>query len=339
MRLRSLARVAIETVDPHDDVWLREAHSVTLADASRSFATPWTWHEYALSARTPDPWSQRRTLLARDAAGNAVAATSIDLPQRDNTIMVWVDLAVAPGMETSAETAALISAVLNIARANGRREVHASAERPVDARVGPNQIPLEHAGFELVLENAHRVLDLPVDATMAADVLVETAPHHRDYRFVAWRDECPEEWVAAYADLRSRILIEAPDGGVGYEAQDFGPDRVRHEEADLRAQQRVSYTTIAVHSDGAVAGHSHLVVPDTDPANAYQWDTLVLSAHRGHRLGLALKARNLSEAEDALAPRSSLHTWNAVENTPMIAVNERLGFRLVEYAGEFRCLL
>lgn len=41
-----------------------------------------------------------------------------------------------------------------------------------------------------------------------------------------------------------------------------------------------------------MAGHTHLVIPGTDQVNAYQWDTLVLPEHRGHRFGLALKARH-----------------------------------------------
>lgn len=62
----------------------------------------------------------------------------------------------------------------------------------------------------------------------------------------------------------------------------------------------------------------------------------MLAEHRGNRLGLALEARNLLEAADAFEGRTVLHTWNAEENAPMIAVNEQLGLHLVDYSDQFR---
>lgn len=51
--------------------------------------------------------------------------------------------------------------------------------------------------------------------------------------------------------------------------------------------------------------YTDLGVPLAEPARAYQWDTLVMPGHRGHRL---------------------VSTWNAAVNAPMIAVNETLGY-------------
>ena len=55
----------------------------------------------------------------------------------------------------------------------------------------------------------------------------------------------------------------------------------------------------------------------------------MLREHRGHRLGLLLKAemmRWLAEAEPQIA---TIDTDNAESNRHMIAVNERLGYRVV----------
>ena len=62
---------------------------------------------------------------------------------------------------------------------------------------------------------------------------------------------------------------------------------------------------------------------------AHQHDTSVLREHRGHRLGLLLKAemmRWLAEQEPQIA---AIDTWNAETNDHMIAVNERLGYRVM----------
>lgn len=58
-----------------------------------------------------------------------------------------------------------------------------------------------------------------------------------------------------------------------------------------------------------------------------QRDTAVLREHRGRGLGLLVKsamALRLARLEPAL---TTLQTWNDVHNTPMLAVNERLGWR------------
>jgi GNAT superfamily N-acetyltransferase len=79
-----------------------------------------------------------------------------------------------------------------------------------------------------------------------------------------------------------------------------------------------------------------LVVAGTDPGRAYQWDTLVLPEHRGHRLGLALKVANLARMQAGHPDRTELHTFNAEDNPPMAAVNDALGFRAVERMGEWQ---
>jgi hypothetical protein len=59
-----------------------------------------------------------------------------------------------------------------------------------------------------------------------------------------------------------------------------------------------------------------------------QGDTAVSSHHRGHRLGLLLKIdmmRWLAEVEPRL---EIIETWNNVDNSFMINVNEALGYRL-----------
>ena len=68
---------------------------------------------------------------------------------------------------------------------------------------------------------------------------------------------------------------------------------------------------------------------------AYQWDTLVLADHRGHRLGQLVKAANLRALRAGLPQVRRVVTWNAESNAPMLRVNRALGFepvgRMVEW--------
>jgi RimJ/RimL family protein N-acetyltransferase len=120
------------------------------------------------------------------------------------------------------------------------------------------------------------------------------------------------------------------------EPEVFDAERVRADEAVFEASGRTKYTTVAVAPDGELVAYSELVVPRHDPGRVYQWGTLVRPAHRGHRLGVATKARNLLWLQAEEPGLSLLVTYNAEVNGPMIAVNEAMGFRPVERLGEFQ---
>ena len=84
---------------------------------------------------------------------------------------------------------------------------------------------------------------------------------------------------------------------------------------------------------GAHAAPELLVDPDV-PAEAWQLETLVLPAHRGSRLGLAVKLANLDALAGAAPAVRRITTGNAAVNDPMIAVNDMKGFS-VAGAGHF----
>ena len=52
-------------------------------------------------------------------------------------------------------------------------------------------------------------------------------------------------------------------------------------------------------------------------------------------LGIAVKIANLRQLGPAY---SSVTTWNATANRPMIAINEALGFRLIEQGAGYQKL-
>jgi hypothetical protein len=68
--------------------------------------------------------------------------------------------------------------------------------------------------------------------------------------------------------------------------------------------------------------------PRSQPARAYQWETLVSAGHRGHRLGTLVKLAALQELSARSPGTRFITTWNAQENAPMIAVNDLLGARV-----------
>ena len=67
-----------------------------------------------------------------------------------------------------------------------------------------------------------------------------------------------------------------------------------------------------------------------------QWGTLVDPAHRGHRLGLAVKCAQLQALCDGFPDKDFIATTNAETNAHMVAINEALGFEVTQVYGDFQ---
>jgi GNAT superfamily N-acetyltransferase len=146
------------------------------------------------------------------------------------------------------------------------------------------------------------------------------------YEFSRHRGPTPRELLGDMVVLREAIN-DAPEDG-DYEA--YPPERITAYENALAARRQTQYTVLARHAaTGEAAGISFVCVDEFAPSIAFQEDTSVVRAHRGRRLGLRLK---LEMADWLRAERPEViatDTWNARGNHHMIAVNERLGLRVV----------
>ena len=84
---------------------------------------------------------------------------------------------------------------------------------------------------------------------------------------------------------------------------------------------------------GEAVAYTYLQSSPHRPAAAYQEDTLVAREHRGHRLGTLVKTAALRRFTAERPRVQRVHTWNAGENSHMLAINTALGFRPVSLEG------
>lgn len=317
----------IERLDPSDDRQFGDFHTAFLASHAEEWDRPYSAVEQRAEFLDGSGYEIPFGLIARDDSGAVVGTGSLFLPQKDNLSLGYLGIGVSPDHRRRGHGSALLAELTDMARAHGRTALMIEARWDAAEESVGNRLFAEATGFRLDLVDAHRVLFLPAEIAEAAV---------RDgYTIRTWRDGCPEEFLDQYANLLALIVQEAPSGEFPLENEFFDAARIRSDEQLLRQQQRIMQVAVAVSPDGVLAGHTQLVFPETDPENVYQWDTLVLGEHRGHGLGFSLKAAAMVASTDLLAGRRWVHTYNAVANGPMIAVNERLGFRLVAYNGEF----
>ena len=330
----------IRPLDPRDDDALSAWHATYLASCqhAREVSTPWMKEEVRAQLTVESP-GQRMVAFGGYVDERVVSTATFELPLQDNLHLALVELHTHPEQRNRGYGTAMLAHLEGLAREHGRRLMVAEAalpyDGPADGAGHPNADFLTRRGFTFAIGDVMRVLDLPADEALLRRLADEAASHHAGYEIRQFVDRVPDDLVASFGRLIGQLNTEAPQGELDIEEEVFDEARIRADEEVFRASGRTKYTSVAVR-DGEVAAYSELVVPAHDPGRVYQWGTLAARAHRGHRLGLATKARNLLWLQQERSDLRLVVTYNAEVNQHMIAVNEALGFRPVERLGEFQ---
>ena len=122
-------------------------------------------------------------------------------------------------------------------------------------------------------------------------------------------------------------MADQPMGTFQYEFAKNDLDRLRHNEANLRRVGGRKYAQAALDPKGNVAGFNLLMAFPDEPGFIEVWDTGVTREHRGHGLGLRLKAAAALWVLEDRPDARWVHTFNNDENEWMLAVNRTLGYR------------
>lgn len=269
-----------------------------------------------LRHRRPD--QHRHRWVARDPSGTIVGYAALRLPQLDNQHLGLVQVTVHPGHRRRGTGTALLRTVVAAAAAEGRGTLVGDADQG-------------GAGAAYA-----RSLDLPVVATDRmsllrladadrADVEALAAAAHPGHRLQAWTDHCPDDLVESYARAKT-AMNDAPFEDIDFTDFGFTVDTIRADEAGARSLGEAR-GVVAVHEKtGEVAALTELLIPRR-PHRSYQNDTAVVPAHRGSGLGLWVKADMLVRLREERPEVAEILTGNAVSNTHMLRINDRLGFR------------
>jgi GNAT superfamily N-acetyltransferase len=262
--------------------------------------------------------------------GRPVGAIELNLPTVDNLSAVTLTVHVPPDLRRSGLGRQLLDVALDETAGMSRPRVFFAAPSPYPVGVGPADALLKSVGARPVLKEVRRLLDL--SALSAVDVAEPPG-----YRLVQWIDHAADELVDGLASLTARMSTDAPLEDMEWEPETWDAARYREKEASALARGRRRYATAAVHEKtGQVVAMTDIAVSRHRSGVAYQWDTIVLPEHRGHGLGLLLKARNHELLVKSEPAARWVNTWNAESNTHMVGINERLGFRPMEYWTEWQ---
>jgi RimJ/RimL family protein N-acetyltransferase len=338
-----LPALRITDVDPSDPASFDPFHEVYAA-ASRHgpqgrYTTVWQPDEVRVAMDNPD----ERTFRVgwSGYVGDRVVVTGwMGGSTVDNTDLVEVLVCCAPADRGRGYATTMLEHVERQARARGRQRLVGEVNWPYAAGAeGTGSAELAWArrhGFEVGLVDVQRRLSLPVATALLDRLAAEAAPHHAGYTLRSFTGPVPDDLVDDWVALSATLATEAPMGDIARETESADVDRYRAEEAMVARQGRVKISTGALAPDGRLVAYTDLVLTVHESERAYQWGTLVRPYHRGHRLGLAVKVANLRVLQESQPQITTVVTYNADVNAPMVAVNEQLGFVPVQWMGELQ---
>jgi GNAT superfamily N-acetyltransferase len=279
---------------------------------------------------------ERRLAWAAVVDDRVVGAVDARLPVSDNRHRVDVSIAVHPDFRRRGIGSALLDQTSRVARAEGRTtlgaesDVAAGHDDPAEGFAGRH-------GFVAALRDLRSALPVPPKPEALDEARAEAQKHAEDYEALTSWDGLPDEWLADRAVLSQRMSTDTPLGKVDMTETVWDSERVRRVYETAREQGRRLVETVARHRpSGRLVAFTTMAVSKTAPDKGYQWDTLVLREHRGHRLGLLVKAANLQALITELPDVRRVFTWNAAENEPMLRVNRVLGFAPVGRTTEWQ---
>ena len=152
---------------------------------------------------------------------------------------------------------------------------------------------------------------------------------NEEYRTVVWVTHTPEEFAASYARAGAAIR-DAPHEGVDFGEFHADVPLLRAREGAWEAIGLRVHTLAAVAPDGEIAGYTQVFVYDDTMRLASVGDTAVVAAHRGHGLGLRMKAEMALRILELEPQVDQVTTWNDDTNRHMLGINVQLGYEVAE---------
>ncbi|WP_188283222.1 GNAT family N-acetyltransferase [Streptomyces sp. CBMA29] len=288
----------------------------------------------ALQAKLTTTGNRSRLLLwlVRNANEEPVATATLRLfnePGRSH--LAEVRMTVHPAYRRLGTGSRLLSTVTEAAAEAGCRSVvtEVMAGTPHEGFLATRdfqpvlRLTWQRLALDDVPDRIHKLPDVP----------------HPGYRLTSWEGVVPDALAESFADAR-RGMDDMPTGAVDFGEVRWDVDAVR-EAAEVIARRGERLLTVAAVDalDGSVAGYTELVIPAEGAGTAQQYDTAVLPAHRGHGLGLWVKAEMLRRVREEFPQLSAVQTDNADDNRHMLALNTALGFRPLRRTVEYQLTL
>jgi mycothiol synthase len=280
---------------------------------------PLTYEAAIGRLRTPPLTDGACSYWAARLDGHIVGMSRVALPQGENSGLVLLDVTVHPERRRQGIGLELLRVSMPAILSAGRGIVIGTPMKSDAAGV--------QSAVRLGFQETHRTV-------MQMLVVTDVRPERWDvavplgYHLERWIGMTPAHLLDSYAAARPAIA-DAPTGQTSYRDESgWTAELVRETERELAERGVEERVVVAVEDDtGKVAGLTGMLRYPHRLEFGYQNDTSVLPAHRGHGLGLAMKAAMMRWTTADWPELERGITATAADNTYMIDVNLALGYR------------
>lgn len=261
------------------------------------------------------------TLVATfDGAAVGIALVHLDR-LGNNEDQAEVELEVHPDHRRRGVGTVLLSAVVELAAADGRTSL-----------TGFNVDSPDAAGFwaaqgaeKKMIDRQSRMWLADTDETLMREWVDAHTSRAGDYRLEHFKNITPPNFRAAVARLHN-AMNDAPIDDLDREPDLWTEDDVVALDELVIGRGRERWTTIALGPNDEPAGLTTISIQSERPRFAHQGNTAVATEHRQRGIGRWLKADMWLRLRNEAPFVEAVDTENAESNSPMLSINEAMGF-------------
>jgi GNAT superfamily N-acetyltransferase len=318
----------IEQPDPADEKIARACYDVMLTahKADEPIEPPMSYETFRLYLRQGWDNAPGEVWVAVDDADAIVGYYRLHLPDLENLDEASGGPIVHPVTRRRGIGRELLRHEGGRAAANGRTRF--GAETTTGAA---GDAFAQAVGARLDLEDVRRIQYLrEIPPGLVASLRASAEKAAAGYSLVSWAGPTPDEYCGHLAEVFN-AFNDAPHGQ-NEEPERWDAKRIRERTGIFERAGLLRSHNVAAFCDatGEMAGFSAVIIDPEAPQWGFQQLTAVIKSHRGHRLGLLTKTAMLELLASAEPQIEWIATGNAATNEHMIAVNEQLGYKVVE---------
>jgi RimJ/RimL family protein N-acetyltransferase len=183
-------------------------------------------------------------------------------------------------------------------------------------------------------ENRLRIAD--VDWEMVRAWIAEGERRNPQTTLERYDDHIPDAMLEEYAPQAAALLNTMPWDDLDHGTIVETPETLRDWYQRMDAEGQRHYTLLTREPDGIISGITDMSWAPYRPKMLEQLFTGVLPSARGRGIGKWIKASMLQRMHEIYPDAEWVTTGNADSNGPMLAINNKLGFKRYRWGAEYQ---